>query len=130
MTLPLIPNSPFNDGDVWSSSVAYLAFNQVFDDQTQYLGHQAKLTDTSLSDATGQIKDRLNTITNGLLVTVQSGLTLQYTSGVVRMTDGALLSIPAGLITAPDNSTNYVYVDTNGTLQVGTQPTVYRILLA
>jgi hypothetical protein len=125
----LLPNVPFVDGQIVSPEMLYLAYNQVYDDLTQYLGHQPRLMDDSLSNATGQLKDRVKTITDGLKVSVVSGLTLSYLSGVVRLPNGDLLSIAGGQIVAPDNSVTFVYVDSSGVIAVGT-PTVVRALLA
>jgi hypothetical protein len=125
----LLPNVPFVDGQIVSPEMLYLAYNQVYDDLTQYLGHQPRLTDDSLSNAAGQIKDRVKTITDGLKVSVVSGLTLSYLSGVVRLPNGDLLSIAGGQVVAPDNSVTFVYVDSSGAITVGT-PTVVRALLA
>lgn len=130
MTLPLLPNQPFSDGDDWLPDVAYLSFfAPIFDDQPEYLGHRVRILDSELSNAPNAIKDRVNRIENGLLVTVSSGLTLAYQSGSVRMPDGSIQSIASGLVVASDNATGFVYVDPAGVVRYGT-PTVVRLLLA
>ena len=55
----LLPNQPFVSGQVWSPEISTLAFNQVFDDQIEYLGHHPKIKDESLSDDPADIKARL-----------------------------------------------------------------------
>lgn len=128
--MPTYPATPFAAGDEFSAELAYLAFNQVFDDQTQYLGHRPRIADTDLSNAAGQIKQRVAAIESAFNVTVSSGRTLLYQSGVVRLPDGSNLSVASGLVTAPDNSTNFVYINQVGSIVCDSNPPAIRVLLA
>ena len=125
------PNVPFTDGSIWSSDLAYLAFNTpVYDDNPTLLGHRQRILDTELSVQPGMIMDRLAQVTSALTCSVSSGLTLSYTAGVVQLPSGAMLTVPSGLIAVPDNSTNFVYVAADGSIQVGNTPSVSRVLMA
>lgn len=129
--MPLLPNTPFTEGDDWTPELAYMAFNSpVFDDQPGYLGHRSKLTDAELSDSAGQIKPRLEAIEDAFKVSVESGLTLRHQAGSVTMPNGGLESKPAGLVVAPDNTTSYVYISPGGNVRCATDPPTIRLLLA
>jgi hypothetical protein len=128
--MPLLPNTPLTDGQDWTAVLANQAFTQVFDDLTQYLGHQPRLADDSLSNAPGNIKARVAAIESPLKVTVGSGLTLAYATGSIRSTLGVLQTIAGGLIAAPNNATTFVWVNTSGVVEIGLVPPVVRILLA
>lgn len=124
------PNVPFAAGDDWTPEIAYQAFNQVFDDQTQYLGHRPRIADTDLSNTAGQIKQRVAAIEEAFKVTVDSGRTLRYQSGVVRLPEGDNLSVASALVTAPDNTTSFVYINQTGSVICDTNPPAIRVLLA
>lgn len=129
--MTLIPNQPFADGDIYTPEVAYLAFNQVYDDQPQYLGHHERIKDNELSDLPGMVKDRLRLITDDLKVVPANGLNCTVNQGVVGI-DNSIISIPSQSITIPNNSTVTVFVDSSGVVSVGnsTQIGVYRLPLA
>ena len=132
MVLPLLPDQPFAEGDEFTPDLAYLAFNTpIFDGQTQYLGHRGKILTVELSDAAGEIKDRVGILEGGLRVTVSAGLTLAYTSGLYQLPNGTQQSIAGNLVTVPDNTPQgFVWLDQTGTIGVGTVPPVIRVLLA
>lgn len=127
----LFPNVPFGDGQAFTPDHATLAFQApIFDGQNQYLGHRDKIADVELSDSAGQLKQRVSVVTDALKVTLVSGLTVAYASGVIRKTDGSLLSIAAGQIVVPNNADSVVFLDTLGAVKVSTSPDVVRYSLA
>lgn len=126
--MSLIPNTPFTDGTVYTAEIAYLAFNQVFDDQPQYLGHKTRISDNDLSNSPGQVKDRLNQATGQLKVSGTT-LTLSYTSGLV-LVNNSLVTIPSGLIVVANNNTSYVYINGAGAVVTGLTLPVNRVVLA
>lgn len=128
--MTLIPNVPLTSGDEYTEEIANLAFNQVYDDQPQYLGHHLRLSDDSLSNENGNVKPRLNAIENAFKVSVESGLTLRYQSGVVKLPNGQNLAIVSSLVIALDNRTSYVYIDSLGAVVCNEMPSVNRVLLA
>lgn len=131
MVYPLLPNTPFSEGDAFSPELAYFAFGApIFDGQTQYLGHRDKLTDLELSDSSDALKSRVQTIEGSLKVSGSSGLTMAYASGIVRLPDGSQLSIASGLIAVADNETSYIWVDPAGAIVTGPTAPVSRLLLA
>lgn len=116
MPPPLLPNTDFGNVSLWTTELAYLAFNQVFDGQTQYLGHQPKLTDASL-DATGNnILARVDAIVSPFLVTQvgASGSIITWTSGQYRTATGSVITVASGQLNLPADSTNYIYISSTG----------------
>jgi len=126
----LYPNTPFTDGDFFIADLATLAFNQVFDDQTQWLGHKARLTDDSLSNVAGNIKGRVGNIADAFLPTVVSGLTINIATGTLVLPNGTNLLKPTQNIVVPNNANTFIYADGLGTITSGTTPPVVRRLLA
>lgn len=129
--LPLIPAVPFADGDPFTPAMAFLSmYTPIFDDQPQYLGHRERITDAELSNAPSDIKQRVGLIESGLKCTAATGLVVQYTTGVVRLPGGDLVSVPAGQLAAPDNSISFMYVAASGAVMVGPIAPTIRVLLA
>jgi len=125
----LLPNVPFADGDIVTPEVLNLAFNQVFDGQTQYLGHYPLIVNTQLSGATGQVKQVVDSITSPFLVTYVSALTVNVASGVVATDLGTVTSVATSNIVLPDNKTTYIYLNTSGVVTSADRlPTVCRAL--
>lgn len=114
--MTLYPALPFSDGSDWTADLATLAFNQVFDDQTQYLGHRPKISDASLSDASGALKQRYAVATSSFQVTGVAGLQVSYKGGYLRKLDGSTLTINDGLLTLPDNTAGFIYISNAGTV--------------
>lgn len=128
--MTLYPAIPFADGDDLTAEIVTLAFNQVFDDQPQYLGHRARLLDSELSNTPGQIKDRLKIVTDSLKITAVSGLTVSYGSGIVKLSSGLIQPITGNLLVVADNAVSYVWVSIAGTVETGLTAPVIRALLA
>ena len=126
----LYPNTPFTDGDFFIADLATLAFNQVFDDQTQYLGHQARLTDSSLSSAAGNVKARLASLADAFLPTVVSGLTINIAAGILVLPNGTNLLKATQNIVVPNNASTFIFGDSSGAITSGTTPPVVRRLIA
>lgn len=128
--MTLYPNVPFTDGTIWSPELAYLAFNPVFDDDTQYLGHLPRLGDNSLSNAPNQLKSRFARIENGLAVRHVNGLTVSIDAGVFENLSGVVVSVPGQQVVVPNNATSYVLINTSGQVVVQTRPDALRLMLA
>lgn len=95
--MALTPNVPFAEGDAWTPELAYDAFNSpVFDDQPQYLGHRNRIQDSELSNAAGQIKQRVGSIESGLRVSQVTGLTVRFESGTLVLPSGQILTVASG----------------------------------
>lgn len=115
--MPLRPNTPFADGDAFTPDLAYQAFNSpVFDDLPQYLGHRMKIQDVELSDASGQIKDRVGFLESSLKVVQEgtTGLTVRYLSGRVTLPNNTTLVIASGLLAVTDNAVTFIFIDQLG----------------
>lgn len=128
--MALYPNVPFTDGDPFTADLAYLAFNQVWDDRPEYLGHHARITDDQLSGNSGQLKARFTAIEEELRVTHVSGLLVRYNAGQVVLPDGTYYSIPAGQLTIPDSTTSYIYVTPTGIVECSLNPPVLLFRMA
>lgn len=127
----LIPNQPFVGGESATPELFNLIFNQVFDDLTQYLGHHPRISDDSLSNDPNAIKSLFYSAYNNLRVTqATTPLTVRYNAGSVRSAKGDIESIASGVVTVPNNSTSYVYVNFQNSVVVGTNPNIIRLLLA
>lgn len=110
-----IPYQVFQDGDVFTPELANLAFSSpVFDGNLTLLGHRNKIQDSELSD-TG-LKLSFNTVANGLLCSIQSGLTVAYSAGSVRLPNGGVQAISGGAIAVQDG-VGYVFVNPLGVVQ-------------
>jgi len=90
----------------WLNAVS----NPVFDGQ-DIDGHNPQLTDASLSNAAGQIKDRVNKLYDSLKLEHTSGLGVQWKAGKVRSATGEILNIDAGTAIVPDNATTHFWVN-------------------
>lgn len=126
-----IPNFSFASGTVFTPELADLAYEApIFDGQTQYKGHRAKIDDSELSDTAGQVKDRLSVATSGLRPSQGSGLTVNYASGTVRLPGGTLLAINAGTIAVANNTTVLIWVNSTGAIETGVVAPSVRALIA
>jgi hypothetical protein len=125
MAPPLLPNTDFGNVALWTTELAYLAFNQVFDGQTQYLGHQPKLTDASLDPTGNNILARVDGIVSPFLVTQvgTSGSVITWSSGQYRTATGNVITIPSAQLSLPADSTNYIYISGTGTVTNSTAST-------
>lgn len=126
----LIPNTPFTSGSVFSPEAANAIANPFFDDQTQYLGHLAKIKDSDLDDSVVSIKTRVANNELNLKVTAGSGLNAIYASG--RALYGTrLFTINSSSVALIASAINYIYVDVEGVVKGTTGfPPIVRALLA
>lgn len=53
-------------------------------------------------------------------VRVQAGLSLSYAGGTVKLLTGEIAVVQPGALTAPDNATNYIYIDGTGAIALAT----------
>ncbi len=116
MTPPLLPNTDFSNVTLWTPDLAYLAFNQVRDGQTQYLGHHSLITDSELDNTSSGILYRVNAITSPFLVSQvgTSGSVITWQAGQFRQTNSLVSTIASGQLNLPADSTNYVYINSSG----------------
>lgn len=126
------PNVPFVNGGDFTPELADLAYNQVFDDQTNLLGHHERIKDSSLTNDNDGIKARFARIEKALLVEQgPTGLFIKYGAGTLALPDGTEVVVPSGIIAVPDNTTNlFIYADATGIISASTNPTNIRRLLA
>lgn len=88
--------------------------NPVFDGQ-DLDGHRPPLSDAELDSSPDSVKSRVESLADWLKVQHTSGLRVQWSSGALRLANGAILSIPGNVATLPDNATTYFYVRNGGT---------------
>lgn len=128
--MPLIPNVPFTSGSVFSPEAANAIANPVFDDQTQYLGHLAKIKDVDLDDSATGIKTRVANNELNLKVTAGSGLNAIFAGGRALYSTTVFNINPSSVTLAPSTA-NYIYVGIDGVVRSTTStPPIVRALLA
>lgn len=127
--MTLFPNDPFYDGQrVYSEMLTAIA-NPVFDDQTAYLGHLAKIADSSLSDAPTAIKARLVGYENAFKCVVSSGLVINVTGGFL-VSDTNSYTVANTTVTAPNDTTSYIWLSATGVVNISTLPDVVSVVIA
>jgi|694.fasta_scaffold01920_20 microcystin-dependent protein len=115
-------------GDVWEPSLANAAGFPILDGSDEY-GHGPKVIDDWLDDGSDQIKSRFYDWRNRLRVTVTSGLTVGWNSTSVITTTGNTVSIAAGTLTLPNNTTGFIFVNSEGVIvQSSSYPQIGIIL--
>ncbi|BAY64994.1 phage tail collar domain-conataing protein [Calothrix brevissima NIES-22] len=110
----------FQDGDIFYAEDANQIAYPIPDGQ-DFIGHGPKIIDNYLDDGSDQIKSRFYNFYDRLKVSHQSGLTFNYLGGSILLSNGNIVSIASGSFNVPDNSTVYVFVASNGTLQQSSQ---------
>jgi hypothetical protein len=127
--MPSIPDVPFTDGQLFTPEAANAIAHPVFDDDTAYLGHLARLLDMSLSDNPTQIKGRLGAIENAFKPTVTTGLNVSIASGLCLLPDASLFAVASSIVTVT-NGTTFIWVDRTGTVTTGAAMPVQRLPIA
>lgn len=112
-----MPKSNFVNGTVVSPDFLNALQDIQFDGQNLD-GHYPQIVDSYLSDAPSSLKTRSNSFLNSLLVTQGTGLSVNYNSGSVRLTDGSISPIAAGAVVVANNATNCVFVNESGAVQI------------
>ncbi|PHJ59613.1 hypothetical protein VF14_32600 [Nostoc linckia z18] len=103
--------------------------NPTFDGQ-DLDGHNPKITNDDLSNTAGQIKPEWTTFRDALKVSASSGLSATYTGGAATLPNGAIATITPGTISLTDNATNYIYVNSSGSVVASTSTPLLGISLA
>lgn len=83
-------------------------------DGQDLIGHNQKLPDTYLSDDPTAMKAKFYNFYNRFLVSVNTGLVLNYNGGIVNEVGSVTNSSPGSLIVA-DNATTYIFISDDGT---------------
>lgn len=106
----------YQDGDVFYAEDANQLAYPIPDGQ-DFIGHGPKVVDAYLDDNPDQIKSRFYNFYDRLKVSHTSGLTFNYLGGSVLLSNGNIITISAGSINIPDNSTVYIFVGSTGIVQ-------------
>lgn len=106
----------FSDGDVFYAEDANQIAYPIPDGQ-DYIGHGPKIIDSYLDDGNDQIKSRFYSFYDRFKVSHQSGLTFNYLGGSVLLSNSNIVTIPTASINIPDNSTVYIFINSNGVVQ-------------
>lgn len=106
MPKPVLGSGEILTADIMNPLIHVLEF-----DGLDEIGHWPQLTDTALSNAAGQLKDRVNKLYDSLKLEHTSGLGVQWKAGKVRSATGAILDIDAGTAIVPDNATTHFWVN-------------------
>jgi hypothetical protein len=125
----LYPNVPFYHGQQFDADYMNVIANPVFDDATQYLGHLARIKDTDLSNDPTHIKARLTGYENVFKCAVQSGLNVTVNGGIF-IAGTTRYVVPNTVVTVPNNSVSFIYLNNSGVPVVDIRPDVLRLTLA
>jgi hypothetical protein len=125
----LINNFNLADGSEWTADLANLAFDPVFNDQTQFLNNHPRLTDDSLSNIAGNVKPRLIAIEDSLRLTQGLGTVVTWAAGQVALPDGSVVNTSSGSNTLPNDGTYFFWVNAQGVVAIGTVPPAIRLML-
>jgi hypothetical protein len=120
----------FANGTVVTAAFLNAINNPVFVDTPDDDGEIAKITNASLSTASGQLLPEWQTFRDTLLVTAGTGLNANYTAGVVTLATGAQQAIAAGSVSLTASTTNWVFVDASGAVAVSTSVPLLGVVLA
>jgi len=120
----------FANGTVVTAAFLNAINNPVFVDTPDDDGEIAKITNASLSTASGQLLPEWQTFRDTLLVTAGTGLNANYTAGVVTLATGAQQAIAAGNVSLTASTTNWVFVNASGAVAVSTSVPLLGVVLA
>lgn len=114
-----MPKTTFGSGTIVTPAWFNAQQNLIFDGQ-DLDGHQAKLTDASLSDDSNQIKSRFSAIADEFKVSLQSqqGLYIKVAAGRFKNAQQEIFDITETVILTQNNAVNYVYINSSGDIIV------------
>jgi microcystin-dependent protein len=105
-------------GDIWSDVYANASLKPILDGFPEIPGHGDKVIDSWLSDASGQIKQRVSGYLDRMVLSVASGLSVNY-SGCLLRSASAILTIAPGTAFISNVSGNYaVFISKNNLVEV------------
>jgi microcystin-dependent protein len=117
MTRPTLQN-----GDIFADTLANAAGYPILDGSDEY-GHGPKVVNDWLDDGSDQIKAQFYGFYNRIKLTIGTGLTLNYSGAPILKSDGTLVTLAPGQVFLPDNSTTFIYIDSDGQVaQANTLP--------
>ncbi len=103
--------------------------NPVFREKPERDGEFPLIADTDLSTAPGQILPSWREFADGFKVQSNDRLTVAYNGGIYRLAGGEPQILAPGLITVPDNSQVYIYLNVQGVIaQSSDYPSQGKIL--
>lgn len=125
-----MPKTTFVNGTIVSPQFLNAINNPVFVDTPDNDGEIAKITNSQLSMVAGNILPEWIAFRDELKVSASTGLSVTYTSGRVVLPDNTYQSISAGTAALANNATNYVFVQSDGTIGVATSLPLLSFALA
>lgn len=105
-----MPKPTLGSGEILTADIMNPLIHVLEFDGLDEIGHWPRLTDDALSNATNQIKDRVNKLYDSLKLEHTSGLGVQWKAGKARSATGAIVDIDAGTAIVPDNATTHFWV--------------------
>lgn len=106
-----MPYYPIGNGTIitpqWFNDIQNRLYNSDTGEYKQWL-------DSDLSDTPGQIKDRVDSLSNEFKVTGSTGLYANYQGGKIRNLQGTTTTIASGSVLCSDNSINYICLSKTG----------------
>lgn len=113
-----MPYYPFGNGTIvtpeWLNDIQTRVYNPDTGEFRQWL-------DSDLSDNTGQIKERVATLTNEFKFVGMTGLYANYNGGKIRDISGKTVTIPSGTVLLTDNTINYLNISKTGDITADTE---------
>lgn len=107
-----------NNGDIWSAFLANQSLGNTPDGETQIPGHSSKIVDAFLDDSPNQIKSRFYFWFENLRVSVLNALQVSLNAGFVVLGNGSQAVIAAQTLSIPDNTTQFILIDSGGLLTI------------
>jgi microcystin-dependent protein len=123
-----MPNNFFQDGDIFEAEDANALANPRIDGGSS-IGSIPLITDENLSSAPGQIKSRFYGFYNRAILSIGTGLNINYSGTIALLPNGTAVAIQPGTIAIPANSTGFVYINASGQIAYSTSyPSPAKVL--
>jgi hypothetical protein len=119
----------FVNGTTVTSDFLNAINSLAFDDQ-DLDGHHAKIVNSDLSDAAGQIKPEWEGFRDTFKVTAGVALAATYKGGAVTLPNGTVSVIAPGTVALADNATNFIFISSTGIITSSTIRPLMALLLA
>lgn len=123
----------FSNGTIVTAAFLNAINNPVFVDAPDDDGEIAKISNSDLSTASGQILPEWTTFRDTLKVTEGAAAgSVNYTAGVVTLTDGTIQAIQSGTIAGlAGTATHFIFVNDSGVVTSSTtRPTIGLVMAA
>lgn len=115
-----MPKTVFVNGTVVTPEFLNSLNNPVFVDSPDNDGEIRKIQNSEFSTTPGQLLPEWTAFRDEFKVIPGTGLSVAYTGGRVLLPNNTYATVAPGTATLADNATNYLYLNPDGTVGVGT----------